>query len=148
MVKFNLGTKFRKHFRKTSQYVNIYSIFTHKLNYIMNNIGSRIRKTRENKGFSQEAMALELDIIQSSYGRLEKDDNRLTVPKLQKIAEILEITISFLFDEKSAKIINQQHNENPQAYNVDTIIQADKEHIQTLKDEISFLRNLLSKTEI
>jgi hypothetical protein len=30
------------------------------------------------------------------------------------------------------------------AYNVDTIINANKEHIQTLGDEISFLRDLLS----
>lgn len=111
----------------------------------MNNIGNRIRKTRENKGLSQEAMALELDITQSNYGRLEKDDNRLTVPKLQKIAEVLDITISFLFDEKSAKIINQSENDNAQAYNVDTIINADKEHIQTLKDEIVFLRKLLKE---
>ena len=102
-----------------------------------NQIGTRIRKARENKGISQEAMALELDITQSNYGRLEKSDTRLTVPKIQKIAKVLDITISYLFDEKSAKIINQQNNENPQAYNVDTIINADKDHINTLKEESS-----------
>jgi hypothetical protein len=41
---------------------------------------------------------------------------------------------------------NQQNSENPQAY-VDTIFQADKEHIQTLKDEITFLRKLLEAKE-
>jgi len=110
-----------------------------------NQIGTRIRKARENKGISQEAMALELDITQSNYGRLEKSDTRLTVPKIQKIAKVLDITISYLFDEKSAKIINQQNNENPQAYNVDTIINADKDHINTLKEEILFLRKLLKE---
>ena len=111
-----------------------------------NEIGTRIRKARERKGISQEAMALELEITQSNYGRLEKNDTRLTVPKIQKIAKVLDITIGYLFDEKSAKIINQHNNDSSQAqhtYNVDTIINADKEHINTLKEEILFLRDLL-----
>ncbi len=111
-----------------------------------NTIGTRIKKVRENKGISQESMALELDITQSNYGRLEKEDNRLTVPKIQKIAKVLDITISYLFDEKSAKIINQHNNDSAQsqhAYNVDTIINADKEHITSLKEEITYLRDLV-----
>ncbi len=110
-----------------------------------NTVGSRIRKIRESKGVSQEAMALELDITQSNYGRLEKNDSRLTVPKIQKIAEVLDVTVSYLFDEKTAKVIHQQNNESAQAYNVDTIINADKEHINSLKQEITFLRELLNK---
>ena len=90
-------------------------------------------------------MALELEITQSNYGRLEKSDSRLTVPKIQKIAKVLDVTISYLFDEKSAKVITQHNNENPQAFNVDTIINADKEHITTLKEEILFLRELVAK---
>ncbi|WP_311316862.1 helix-turn-helix domain-containing protein [Elizabethkingia anophelis] len=50
----------------------------------MNTIGSRIKKIREEKGIKQEYMAYELDISQSNYGRLEKQDSRLTVPKIQK----------------------------------------------------------------
>lgn len=52
----------------------------------MHTVGSRIRKKREEKGISQEVMAMGLELTQSSYGRLEKDDRRLTVPKLLKIA--------------------------------------------------------------
>lgn len=125
--------------------INKIITFTHKNMYNMNTIGSRIRKTREEKGITQEVMALEMDMTQGNYGRLEKDDNRLTVPKIQKIAEILHVNIAYLFGEKSAKIINQSENENAQAYNVDTIIQSDKDHIQSLKEEITFLRTQLSK---
>ena len=114
---------------------------------MINEIGTRIRTARDRKGISQEAMALELEITQSNYGRLEKNDSRLTVPKIQKIAKVLDITISYLFDEKSAKIITQHNNKNPHAYNVETIVHADKEHINTLKDEILFLRNLLRDKE-
>lgn len=111
----------------------------------MNTVDARIRKVREDKGLSQEVMAMELDITQSNYGRLEKGDSRLTVPKLKKIAEVLEVTIAYLFDEKSSKIINQHNNENPNAYNVDTINNSDKEHIETLKGQIKFLRTMVNK---
>lgn len=51
----------------------------------MNNVGNKIRKTREERGITQEFMAMELEVSQSNYGRLEKDDSRLTVPKLIKL---------------------------------------------------------------
>lgn len=111
----------------------------------MTTIGDRIRKLRETKNISQEKMAIELLLTQSNYGRLEKDDKRLTVPKLQKISEILEVSISQLFGENSSKIINQHNNEKAEAYNVDTIINADKDHINTLKEEIAFLRKIVDK---
>lgn len=98
----------------------------------MTEIGERIRKLREDKNISQEKMALELDHTQSNYGRLEKDDKRLNVPKLVKIAEILKVSISYLFNEQASKVINQHDNENPTAYNVKNLYQDKSE----LKDKI------------
>ncbi len=111
----------------------------------MNEVGLKIKKTREEKGISQEFLAQRLDITQSNYGRLEKDDSRLTAPRLVTIAEVLEVSISYLFGESASKIINQSNNETANAYNVETIINADKEHITTLKDEIAFLRKMLEE---
>lgn len=113
----------------------------------MNNIGSRIRKFREDKGIKQEFMAHELEISQSNYGRLEKDDSRLTVPKLQKIAEVLNITVSVLFGEKATNIIHENHGENAQQTGT-MIIHNEKEHIQSLKDEINFLRAIVKKENL
>lgn len=98
----------------------------------MHNIGSLIRKLRDEKGISQEAMAMEMDMTQSNYGRLEKDDRRLNVPKLQKITEVLQINISYLFNEKTGKVINQHNNENPSAYNVEHLYQDNKEVTEKL----------------
>ncbi|QNN43968.1 helix-turn-helix domain-containing protein [Pedobacter roseus] len=75
----------------------------------MTQIGLTIRKLREEKNISQEKMALELNLAQSNYGRLEKDDRRLTVPKLLKISEVLKVSISDLFNER--KITHQQNND-------------------------------------
>ena len=114
----------------------------------MNIIGERIRRLREQKNISQEKMAFEFNLTQSNYGRLEKDDRRLSAPKLEKIAEILEITISYLFNENTSKIIHQTNNEKAEAYNVETIVNADKDHINSLKEEISFLRNILKQKSV
>ena len=93
----------------------------------MTNIGRRIRRTREEKGITQDLMALELNITQSNYGRLEKDDKRLNVPKLMKISRVLNVSVANLFNEQTNRVIHQQNNENPIAYNVETIHQDNKE---------------------
>lgn len=127
----------------------------------MTTIGEKIKKLREDKNISQEKMAFELDLTQSNYGRLEKDDKRLTVPKLQKISEILKVSVSFLFNEQVSKVIHQHDNENPSAYNVENLYQNNKETTDKLveqyelriieKDELNAIlktQNLDLKTEI
>ncbi|WP_396190825.1 helix-turn-helix domain-containing protein [Flavobacterium sp.] len=114
----------------------------------MNVIGDKIRILRETKGLSQDNIASELGITQPSYARLEKDDERISITRLIHIAQILKSSVAELIDERVQKVINQQNSENSMAYNVDTIntiINADKDHIQTLKDEITFLREIIKK---
>lgn len=117
--------------------VNILSIFTNINIYTVNNIGSRIKKLREEKGITQELMAYELNISQSNYGRLEKDDRRLNIPKIEKIAEVLDISISLLFGEKNDTI----HNINDLVQK-DIMTQQEKEHITSLKEEIIFFKRI------
>ena len=115
----------------------------------MNNIGGKIRFLREQKGYSQESLAHELGLTQTSYSRLEKQDDRISITRLMQIAKILKTSVAELIDENSKNIIHQSNNKKAEAYNVETIINADKEHITTLKDEIIFLRDLLKvKTAI
>ena len=108
----------------------------------MNTVGTRIRKIREERGIKQENIADEMGITQSSYGRLEKNDNRLTVTKLVKISEILDVSISVLFGEKATNVIHENKGDNAQA-NIGTLVLQDKAHIESLKEEIAFLRRIL-----
>jgi transcriptional regulator with XRE-family HTH domain len=110
----------------------------------MNEIGARIRKIREQKGLSQDNIAFELGITQPTYARLEKEDERITITRLITIASILRTSVSELINEKAGKVINQQNSENPQAF-IDNVFHSDKEHIQTLKNEISFLQKLVEQ---
>lgn len=113
----------------------------------MNKIGDKIRQIRDVKGFSQENMAVELGIAQPSYARLEKEDDRISITRLIQIASILKTTVSELIDEKTQKISNQQNTENSTGY-VENIINSDKEHIKTLKEEIVFLRKIIEKSNL
>jgi transcriptional regulator with XRE-family HTH domain len=114
----------------------------------MNNIGGKIRFLREQKGYSQESLAHELGLTQPSYARLEKQDERISITRLMQIAKVLKTSVAELIDEKTQKISHQNNNDVANSYNADTIntiVNADKEHIATLKEEISFLRVLLEK---
>jgi len=108
----------------------------------MATIGIRIRKLREQKNISQEKMAMELILTQSTYGRLEKNDKRLTAPKLIKIAEILNVSVSYLFGEQPE---HDSYNEKKDTIESNSIVVADKEHIKTLKEEVIFLRRLIQE---
>jgi transcriptional regulator with XRE-family HTH domain len=110
----------------------------------MNSIGNKIRLLRDKKGLSQENLASALDITQSNYARLEKDDNRLSVPRLILIARALETTVTELVGEKANTVVNQNNNQEAVTY-LHANFQADKEHIQTLKDEIEYLTKIIDK---
>jgi len=109
----------------------------------MNIIGQKIKKLREQKGITQETMALQLDVTQSNYGRLEKDDRRLNVVKLLKIARILDVNITFLFNDVAStdgagNSDDSFNHANKEVY--DILVESLRAEIQHLKEEINFLR--------
>lgn len=63
--------------------------------------GTRIKKVRELRNYSQEYMAERLGISQVSYSRIETGQTRLSLNRFQIIARILEIDMLVLleFDE-------------------------------------------------
>jgi transcriptional regulator with XRE-family HTH domain len=110
----------------------------------MNPIGNKIRIMREERGLSQENMASALEMTQSNYARLEKDDNRISVPRLVVIAKTLDISVTELVGEKANNVVNQHNNQEAITY-LQSNFQADKDHIQTLKNEIEYLKKMLDK---
>jgi len=114
----------------------------------MSNIGFNIKRIREQKGYSQEFMASQLDISQATYARLESEETKLPIDRLQKIATILETDILAFLDSSKLSIYNQTNAEgaygngyieNLYVENKETL----KKLIQTLEDENKYL-----KTEI
>lgn len=78
-------------------------------------LDTKLRKLREQKGWSQMDVAHQLDISQSAYNKWEAGQAKPTLPNLQKLAEIFEIDFLDLLhaqvpniDMSNAKFENSQ----------------------------------------
>lgn len=67
-------------------------------------IGSKIKQLRELKQLTQDFMAHELKVTQSTYSTYEKEDSDLPISKITKIAEIFQIPLEELLNFDSTKI--------------------------------------------
>jgi transcriptional regulator with XRE-family HTH domain len=66
---------------------------------ILKNIGLRLQKLRESKGFtSYERFAIEHEISRMHYWQIEKGKINLTIKTLSKYLEIHEISIETFFN--------------------------------------------------
>jgi transcriptional regulator with XRE-family HTH domain len=91
---------------------------------ILNNI----KIHREMKNISQDSVAMELNILQSGYAKLENNQNKITLNKVIKISEIIDVDfIQLLF--KSGSL--------PTNLKVDNIC----DFIENLQNEITRYRN-------
>jgi transcriptional regulator with XRE-family HTH domain len=58
----------------------------------------RIRKIRNEKGFSQEYVAGKMNISQSSYSKIETRAAKCSLETLIRVAEVLGVTLIQLLD--------------------------------------------------
>ena len=66
------------------------------------NVGQKIKKLRELRNYTQSYMAIELDMTQQGYSKIEKD-GRLTVDQLDQIAAILKVESAYILN------FNEEH---------------------------------------
>ncbi|MEX1188387.1 MAG: helix-turn-helix transcriptional regulator [Bacteroidia bacterium] len=92
-------------------------------------INEKIRDLRAGKCISQEYMANQLGIDTSSYHRIERGVTPLSICRLERIARVLEVDVVSIISTK---------NEEDTKENADN-----KNYIQHLEEEITFLRNTL-----
>ena len=112
----------------------------------------RIVQGRNKKGYTYENMAVELDLTTAAYRKIETGEPKLTLERLFKISDILEVPVGELLAiEKS---VNQQvNNGNSNVYNqkidhfyqenreiTEQLIKAKDELIAQLKQENEYLR--------
>jgi transcriptional regulator with XRE-family HTH domain len=117
------------------------------------NVIDNIKKIRTQKGISHEAMALQLNISQATYTKLENQEIKLTVERLLKIAEILEVKVCDLLNVEPQSFHQDIHdNESVTAIaqqKVEHLYQTNKEIYEQLlasKDEqIALLKSMLDK---
>jgi len=108
-----------------------------------------IRNIRKHKGISHEAMAVNLGISQTAYTKIERRETKLTVDRLQKIAEILEVQLGELLELEPQSFHQEIHNNIGTAIThqkVETLYQENREVYEKLlaaKDEqIALLKKM------
>ncbi|GAA4150648.1 hypothetical protein GCM10022217_03800 [Chryseobacterium ginsenosidimutans] len=85
---------------------------------------TKLRKLREQKGWSQMDVAHQLDISQSAYNKWEAGQAKPTLQNLQKIAEIFEIDFIDLVQAQIPNIdLSNAKFENSQSLIFDSTIE-------------------------
>ena len=72
----------------------------------MNNYGQNIRIERQKQGISQEWLAIQLDISQAAYSKMEAGKTKFKLDVVMKISEILQVPIDKLVKSKSSIPVN------------------------------------------
>jgi transcriptional regulator with XRE-family HTH domain len=112
-------------------------------------LASNIRLVREARSFSQEYVAVELNITQQAYSAIEKKPEKATLKRLKEIAVILKVPLITLLGEDEVAFqqnFNQAGgNAGTKSKNIYTNADVLERLVAELKDEINFLRSALLK---
>jgi transcriptional regulator with XRE-family HTH domain len=73
-----------------------------------NSVGKKIKKLRELRNYTQSYMAIELDITQQGYSKIEKE-GRLTVDQLDRIASILNVDSAYILNFDEEQLLKNSH---------------------------------------
>lgn len=74
---------------------------------LTNTLPEKIRQKRLQKGLSQENMADSLGISTTAYGDLERGRTELTLPRIERIAEVLDTSLGE-FLETTPKVTSEE----------------------------------------
>lgn len=109
---------------------------------ILINIGQNIKKLRELRNYTQQYMAENLGMSQSGYGKLERGQSDMSLLKLFKIAEVLEVNIDAILKFNVELILQQEKivSENLG----DPLSKQNMQHIHQILSEINFLKDEMS----
>lgn len=113
------------------------------------NIGDKIRKVRELKGYKQEYVAGKLGLSVTAYGNIERNESSLTFERLEEIAAVMEVTVQDILNIPeqlnihnitTAHQVGFTHTYNDNRKGTETEIDAFKQSIAHLEKEIEYLR--------
>jgi len=114
------------------------------------NIGDKIRKVRELKGFTQDFMAGKLEMSQRAYSKIENNDIKLDWGRIEDISKILEIEPTDLVSFDDSLVFNNCSQSGKfQVFNnnfTDELKKSYEDRLNHLEKEVLFLRGLLAKS--
>lgn len=78
----------------------------------------KIRLIREMRKLSQENLAEALDISINAYSKIERGETRLTLPRLNQIATILEVDATIFLHDDEPNLVLSIGEHNPHGTNI------------------------------
>ena len=112
-------------------------------------IGDKIRKVRELKGFKQEYVAGKLGLSVTAYGNIERNESSLTFERLEEIAGVLEVTVQDILNIPEQFNVHAITNSQNVGFNAtfndnrtctEDEVEAYKKTIEVLEKEVEHLR--------
>jgi transcriptional regulator with XRE-family HTH domain len=105
---------------------------------VNNKLIDNIKNIRKKKGISQESLAYDLGIDYSTFGKIERGQIGLSVDRLDKIAEILGVSVEELYGWKKKENGGKYISEDLQARLEECIkeLEISKKEIEILKKRI------------
>ena len=124
---------------------------TNKTNHEPLSIGTKIKKLRELRNYTQEYMAEQLDMSHIGYGKIERNETEVTYRKLEEIAKILDMKVIDLvgFDDAQC-FVNISHNSNSNnnsnlgQIHISPNEKNSTEKISFLEKEIDYLKQIIA----
>ncbi|QQR97065.1 MAG: helix-turn-helix transcriptional regulator [Sphingobacteriales bacterium] len=102
----------------------------------------RIKKIREFRNFTQQYMADQLDISQNAYSKIENGTTKITIDRLEKIAQLLDVPLENVISHEK-QVFNVEnhakfyaHIENLHEENKEILLQ----QIEFQKQQLIFLQ--------
>ena len=117
--------------------------------------GNKIKALRMLRGYSQEYMAGKLEINQTTYSRIETNQQKLTAEMLEKVSSVLGVSVTDITSNEPLIIQNNASNygaqgriENfyaDQKELFEKFIASKNEEIERLTKQVESLMKLLEK---
>ena len=114
----------------------------------MKTVFENIKKFRELKSITRESMAADLGMSLSGYSKLERGEVDLTLSKILKISQILNVTIEQLLNFDPSQIFNDMENKEINNTSINSVVTVNgmndyrEKYIQLLENELERLRKL------
>jgi transcriptional regulator with XRE-family HTH domain len=85
------------------------------INNKIKTVAVNIRKIREYRNYTQEYLAMKLNISQNAYSKIELGYTKITLERLYQIAQILEVDLIELIKAEDNEVVQLLHTAAPVA---------------------------------
>jgi transcriptional regulator with XRE-family HTH domain len=104
----------------------------------------RIKKIREFRNFTQQYMADQLDISQNAYSKIENGTTKITIDRLEKIANLLNVPLETILSHETQTLNFENNTFNKFYAHIENLHEENKEillqQIEFQKQQLIFLQ--------